>query len=49
MKNKLIIIVLALLMANALILMGIMDNTLRKHTPVHCGYLYTDSEVKVCQ
>lgn len=49
MKEKLIIIVLALLMANGLILMGIIDNTQRVHHDIRCNYLYTDSEVKVCR
>lgn len=48
MKDKLIIIALALLMANGLIFMGILDNTQRV-AQVHCRYLYTDSEVKVCK
>lgn len=49
MKNKLILIVLALVMANLLIAMGIIENTQRLHRPVRCGYLYSDSEVRVCQ
>lgn len=49
MKKKLILIMLALVMANLMIAMGIIENTQRLHRPVRCNYLYSDSEVKVCQ
>ena len=49
MKKKLILIMLALVMANLMIAMGIIENTQRLHRSVRCNYLYSDSEVKVCQ
>jgi len=48
MKKKLILILLAVIAANLMIAMGIVENTQRVDQ-VHCGYLYSDSEVKVCR
>ena len=46
MRNKLILIAIALAMANLMILDGIIDNECRIHHPLRCEYnLNTDARV----
>lgn len=48
-KNVLIVVALLLAMANLLIFDTVADYELRLHRPVQCNYLYTDSDIKVCE
>ena len=48
MRKKLILIALALVMANLIIFDGVAQHDLMLHRPVHCTYAL-ESEMRVCQ